>query len=37
MYKRMWPRNARPWNPALEEKSEHVKDVEMEVDGGVVL
>jgi pre-rRNA-processing protein TSR1 len=39
LYKRMWPRNARVWNPALEMESE-MKDVAMEVDeetGGVAL
>jgi pre-rRNA-processing protein TSR1 len=37
LYKRMWPRNSRAWNGALEGgNDEHVKDVDME-DGGVVL
>lgn len=39
LYKRMWPRNARAWNPALEMES-GAKDVTMEVDeetGGVAI
>lgn len=39
LYKRMWPRNARAWNPAIEMGNE-AKDVAMEVDediGGVAL
>ncbi|KAE9375767.1 putative ribosome biogenesis protein tsr1 like protein [Stipitochalara longipes BDJ] len=39
LYKRMWPRNSKAWNPAAELESE-AKDVAMEVDhetGGVAL
>lgn len=37
LYKRMWPRNARAWNAALEGGREaQVKDVDME-EGGVVI
>jgi pre-rRNA-processing protein TSR1 len=40
LYKRMWPRNARAWNPAVElkgEANEEARDVEMEVEGGGVV
>ncbi|PSS07162.1 hypothetical protein M430DRAFT_23311 [Amorphotheca resinae ATCC 22711] len=40
LYKRMWPRNARAWNPAVElkgEAKEEAQDVEMEVEGGGVV
>ena len=36
LYKRMWPRNARAWNGALEGAGVEVKDVDMD-EGGVVL
>jgi pre-rRNA-processing protein TSR1 len=37
LYKRMWPRDARAWNPAMEEEGEGKVEVEMDVDGGVGL
>jgi pre-rRNA-processing protein TSR1 len=39
LYKRMWPRNARAWNPTIEMGNDE-RDVAMEVDedaGGVAL
>jgi pre-rRNA-processing protein TSR1 len=39
LYKRVWPRNSRAWNPAIEMDSK-AKDVDMEIDqeaGGVAL
>jgi pre-rRNA-processing protein TSR1 len=35
LYKRMWPRTARVWNPAEERVDVRDGDEEMEVDGGV--
>ena len=37
LYKRMWPRDARAWNPAMEEEGGGKMEVEMDVDGGVGL